>query len=74
MCRHAEVENAPAVVCEHEEHVQDLKSDRRYGKEVDGDHVPNVVIQERPPGLGRRLSVPHHVLGHSGLGNLDAQL
>ena len=43
-------------------------------KKVHRDHVPDVIIEELPPRLGRWLSVPDHVLGNRGFGNLDAQL
>ena len=74
MLRHPEVENAPTVVCQHQEQLQDLKSDRRYCEKVDGHHVPDVVIEERPPRLGRWLSVTEHLLGNRGFGNLNAEL
>ena len=43
-------------------------------KEVHRDHIPDVIIEERPPRLGRWLLAPDHVLGDGGFGNLDAQL
>ena len=45
---------APAMVSEHdedEEHPQARGGDR---EEIEGDEVPDVVGEERPPGLGRR--------------------
>ena len=58
---------------QHQKHVQRLESDRRHGKEVDGHQILDVIIQERAPGLRWRLAVPHPVLGHGGLTDLDAQ-
>ena len=33
----------------------------------------HMIVEERPPGLGRRLAMSHHVLGDGGLGDLDAE-
>jgi hypothetical protein len=40
-----------ALVSQHEEHVQDLEADCRYGKEVDRHHGLDVIIEEGPLGL-----------------------
>ena len=34
-----EVENPAPVVCQHQEHIQDLKPDGRHGEEVDRDQA-----------------------------------
>src|SRR4051812_28799347 len=33
-----------------------------------------MILQESPPRLGRRLAMPHHVLGDRGFGDLNPQL
>jgi len=51
---HVEVDDAPAMVSEHdknEEHAQACSGD---GEEVEGDEVPHMVIKERAPRLRRR--------------------
>lgn len=35
MSRDGEVNNSPALVRQHEKHVEDLKTNRLYGKEID---------------------------------------
>src|SRR4029079_2208501 len=74
MCRDREVNNAPTFVCEDEEHVQDLKADRRNVKEVYGHKGIDVGVKEGSPGLRWRLSVSHQILGHARLPDVDAQL
>src|SRR5215472_8475064 len=68
------MQNAPPVVREHQEHIQDLKPDRRYRKEVDRNQGLHVIIEECPPGLGGRISAPDHILAHARLADVDAQL
>jgi len=46
-----EVDNAPAVVSEHDENEEDAKASGGNGKEIDRDQVADVVSEERPPGL-----------------------
>jgi len=57
-----EVENATTIMCQHQEHVEDLKPDRRHREEVNGNHTLHMVLKERPPGLGRRLAAADQVL------------
>ena len=47
---------------------------RRHSKEVNRDHRLDVVLQDGPPGLRRRLAVARHVLPHAGLADIDAEL
>ena len=68
------MQNAPAVVRQHQEHIQDLEPDGRYRKEVDGNHALHVVGEEGPPGLRRLLEVPRHILAHTGLADVDTEL
>jgi hypothetical protein len=51
MSGHSKVQNPPAVMRQHQKHVQDLKSDGRHREEIDGDHTFHMVIQKGLPGL-----------------------
>jgi len=73
MCGDIKVDHPAPVMRQHQKHVQHLESERRRGKEVDGNQALDVIVQEGTPGLRGRLAVPRHVLGHAGLTNLDAQ-
>jgi hypothetical protein len=58
--------------CEHdedEEHPQARGGDR---EEIDGDQVPDMVGEERPPGLGRRCALLREQPGDRTLGHLDS--
>ncbi len=48
-----EVEDAPPVVGEYNEDEQDAQARGGNGEEVHGDEVPDVIGQERSPGLRR---------------------
>ena len=69
-----EMNNAPAIMSESKKHIQDLKSHGGNHEEVNGNQLFNVVIQEGPPRLGRRLPMLHHIFRNRGLGNLDSKL
>jgi hypothetical protein len=74
MRRHGEVNDAPTLVRQHQKHVQDLESDRRHREEVDGYKAVDVILEESPPGLGRRRSISHKVFAHARFANIDAEL
>ena len=42
------------VVGEHDEDEEDAQARGGVGADIEGDQVPDVVGEERPPGLGRR--------------------
>ena len=69
-----EMDDPPSVVSQNQEHVQDLKPDRRHRKEVDRHHGLQVVLQEGPPCLRRRVTTADHVFAHAGLADIDAEL
>jgi hypothetical protein len=50
---HVEVDDAPAMVSEHDEDEQDAQASGRNGEEVDRDEVADMVGQDRAPGLRR---------------------
>src|SRR4030088_328307 len=74
VCGHSEMQNSAAVMREHQKHVQDLKPDGRHGEEVERHDALQVIVEERPPGLGRRSSVADHVFTNTGFADLDAEL
>src|SRR5271169_3104379 len=58
---------------QYQKHVKHLETDGGHSKEVDGDHLREVVLQESAPGLRRRLAAAHHVFAHTGLTDVDAE-
>ena len=74
MSRDGKVENAPALVRQHQEHVQNLKPDRRYREEVDRNHTLDMIFQEGSPGLGWRFPTANHVFAHARFAHVEAQL
>src|SRR5262245_54236319 len=59
MLGHVEMQHLPTAVLQHEEHKQHLHGDGRYRKEIDGNHLAEVVVTKRLPGLAgwpRQLS------------------
>ncbi len=72
MRRNVEVDDHAAMMSEHDETKQDAKRCRRYCEEIDGYDIANMVIQESPPRLRRRLSMPNHVLVDGRLGYIVA--
>ena len=71
MRRNCEMNDAPAIVCQHQKYVQDLEPDCRYHEEVHRYHA--LIIEKRTPTLRRWFSRSHHVLGDGWLGDLDAE-
>ena len=62
--RHVDVENLPAGVIDHEEHVQRSERDRSDAKEVARPDLRAVLAQERPPSGGRPATMDSlHILG-----------
>ena len=57
MLGHVEVNDAPAMVSEYDENEEDAQAHGRHREEIERDQVPDMVGEERPPGL-RRLRTP----------------
>ena len=74
MLGHVEVDDAPAVMGEHDENEEDAEAGGRHGEEIDRDQVEEVVGEERPPGLRGPEAALRHEPGDGALGNLDAKL
>ena len=65
-----EVDDYSAVVSEYDEAEQDSKCRGRYREEVDRHNIANMVLQEGPPRLRRRLMMADLVLIHRSLRRL----
>ncbi len=68
------VNERPPAVTENNETVQQLEADGGHDEQVDRGNTVGMIAQKRPPTLGRWSPAPDHVLGNSGLGDLDAEL
>ena len=71
---YAEMHDAATLVVQDDEHEQEPKRSSRYDEEIDRRQTAHMVPKECPPGLRWRLRVPDHVLGDSGLTDLDPKL
>src|ERR1700681_518842 len=74
MSGHIDVDDAPAIMGQYQEDVQNLEPDGRHGEEIHRDQVVDVVRQERAPRLRRGLSASDHVLADTGFADVNAQL
>jgi hypothetical protein len=69
------VDDAPAVVGEDEEDVEDAKGRGGHGQEFDGRHGAQVIVEESTPGLRGRLAWPgRHEARDAALSDVDAEL
>jgi hypothetical protein len=71
---HVEVDDAPSMVGEHDEHKEHPHARGGHREEIEGHQVPDVVGEERAPGLRRGCAPLRHQLGNGSLGHLDAEL
>ena len=62
----------PSVASHNQEHVQDLIPDRRHSEEVDRHHVLDMILQEGPPRLRRRLPTAYDILAQASLADINA--
>ena len=51
-----EVHDLASIMSEHEEHIEDSKCHRGHGEEIDRSEIPDVIVQERAPGLPTNMS------------------
>jgi hypothetical protein len=51
---HAEVNDVPAMVSEHDENEEDTQTHGGDSEEIEGDQISDMVGEECPPGLGWR--------------------
>src|SRR6266852_4033768 len=54
--------------------VEQTKRDCRYDEQIHRGDAVGMIAKERPPALGWRVSSLGHVLGHTGLSDIDAEL
>jgi hypothetical protein len=71
---HVEVDDAPAMVSEHDEDEEDAQAYGRHHEEIEGDQIADMVGEERPPRLGRRGAPLGKQSGDGALGHIDAEL
>jgi len=71
---HVEMDDPSPLVSQNDEDEEDPERHRRHREKIDGDQVPGVVTEERPPALRWWLSVMDHVLGDGGLRDIDPKL
>src|SRR5437588_2383064 len=70
---HIEVQDSAPVMGQHQKHIENLETKGRYGKEIDGDQLLQVILQEGAPGLRRRFAAAQHVFAHAALRDMDAK-
>jgi hypothetical protein len=71
---HVEMDDAAAIVSEHEENEEDAQARGGNGEEIEGDQIQDMVGEERPPSLGRRGGPLRKQAGHGALGHIEAEL
>jgi len=71
---HVEVDDAPAVVGEHDENEEHAQARGGHREEIEGDQASDMVVEERPPGLRRPGAPLRHEPGDGTLGHVDAEL
>src|SRR5450432_3982061 len=73
MSRDVEVQDAPPLMGQHQEHIQNLETDSRHGEKVDRNKLPDVVVQKGAPRLGRWVPMADHVLADATLAYVYTQ-
>jgi hypothetical protein len=68
-----EVQDATAVMGQNQENVKNLETDRGHGKEIDGDQLLRMILEESAPGVRRRFVAAYHVFANAALGDVDAE-
>src|SRR5437867_1196170 len=71
---HVEVDDAPAMVNEHDENEEDAQARGGNREEVEGDQVADMVGEKRPPRLRRPGTPLRHQPGDGALGDVDTEL
>lgn len=73
VCSRVEVNDATAVMGQHQEDIQNPESNRGHGEEINGGELRDVVPEEGMPRLRTWFSAVHHVLNDTGLADVDTQ-
>jgi len=71
---HVEVDDAPAMVREHDEDEEHAQARGGHREKIDGDQASDMVVEERPPGLRWPGAPLRHEPGDGALGHVDAEL
>ena len=71
---HSEMEDLPPVLRQPDPHEEDLASNRGHGKEVNGDKLCQMVLQEGPPCRRGRGAMAQAILLDRGFSHGNAQL
>jgi len=69
-----EVDDASAMVSEHDEDEEHAQARGGHREEIEGDQASDVVVEERPPSLRRQGAPLRHEPGDGALGHVDAEL
>jgi hypothetical protein len=71
---HVEVDDASAMVNQHDENEEDAQARSGDREEIEGDQIPDMVDEECPPGLRRPRTPLRHEPRDGALGHVDAEL
>src|SRR5262249_37419600 len=74
MRRDGMVNQLPSTVCNNDQAIEKLETDRRHDEQICGGNARRLVAQEGRPALTRTSGAPGHVLCDSRLGDFDAEL
>src|ERR1700730_11102087 len=70
----AKPQNMSPAVPHDQQSIEQVKRDCRHDEHIHRSDPISVIADKGSPALGRRVSSPDHVLGHTGLSDLDAEL
>jgi len=70
---HVEVDDAPAVVSEHDENKENAQARGGHREEIEGAQIADMVGEERPPGLRGQGAPLGHEPRDGALGDVDPQ-
>src|SRR6059036_111293 len=73
MLGHVEVDDAPAVVSEHDKNKEDAQARGGHREEIEGDQIADMVGEERPPGLRRQGAPLRYEPRDGALGDVEPQ-
>jgi hypothetical protein len=74
MCSNSEPQKLPPAMPHNQKAIEETKGDCWYDEKVHRGNPISMITKERPPSLRGRNPPPHHVLGHTGLADIDAKL
>src|SRR6202140_79424 len=70
----AKPQNMSPAVPHDQQSIEQAKRDCRHDEHIHRSDPISVIAEECPPALGRRISSPDHILGHTRLPDFDADL